>query len=105
MFPFWLILGVITILAGVFNSQFLRLLGMKPKSERMVTPNLKQSATMIEQLGRWLMITLGVGFLVQGLGGVLPGDISNQISFLLLGLGGLMFLAIIGLTLANWKAE
>ena len=51
------------------------------------------------------MITLGVSFLVQGLGRALPDDISYKISFLLLGLSGLMILAIMGITIANWKAR
>ena len=60
---------------------------------------------MIEQIGQWLVITLGVSFLVLGLGGALPNDMSNKISFSLLGLSGLMLLAIIGITIANWKAK
>jgi hypothetical protein len=51
------------------------------------------------------MITLGISFLVFGLGEVLPNRISSTISYLLLGLSGLMLLAMIGLTIANWKAR
>ena len=105
MFPFWLILGIVTILVGIFNRQMLRLLGFKPMSEVFTTPNLKHSSRIIEQLGRWLVITLGVGFLVQGLGRALPDDTTYKISFSLLGLSGLMLLAIIGITIANWKAR
>ena len=105
MFPFWLILGIVTILMGIFNRQMLRLLGFKPMSEVLTTPNLKHSAKIIEQIGQWLVITIGVSFLVQGLGGTLPNDISYKISFSLLGLSGLLLLAIIGITLANWKAK
>jgi len=105
MFPFWLIIGIVTILLGIFNRQILRLLGLKPTSEVFTTPNLKHSSRIIEQIGRWIVISLGVSFLVQGLGGALPDDISYKISFSLLGLSGLMILAIIGITLANWKAR
>ena len=105
MFPFWLILGMVTILMGIFNRQILRLLGLKPMSEVIATPNLKQSSRTIEQIGRWLVITLGVSFLVLGLGEALPNDMSNKISFSLLGLSGLMILAIIGITIANWKTK
>jgi len=105
MFPFWLIFGTVTILMGIFNSQILRFLGFKPMSEVIATPNLKRSSRMIEQIGRWLVITLGASFLVLGLGEALPNDISNKISFSLLGLSGLMLLAIIGITIANWKAK
>jgi hypothetical protein len=105
MFPIWLILGVVLLLAGIFNKQMLRRLGFKPVSEIMTTPNLKYSSKIVEQLGRWFAITLGVSFLVLGLGGVLPGKISQIISFFLLGLSGLMFLAMIGISIVNWKAR
>ena len=105
MFPFWLILGMVTILMGIFNRQMLRLVGFKPMSEVIATPNLKRSSRTTEQIGRWLVITLGVSFLVLGLGEALPNDMSNKISFSLLGLSGLMILAIIGITIANWKAK
>jgi len=105
MFPFWLIFGLVTILMGIFNRQMLRLLGFKPMSEVLITPNLKHSSRIIEQIGRWLIITLGVSFLVQGLGGTLPNDMSYKISFALLGFSGLLLLAIIGITIANWKAK
>jgi len=105
MFPFWSILGTVTILMGIFNRQMLRLLGFKPMSEVITTHNLKNSSRTIEQIGRWLVITLGVSFLVLGLGGALPNNISYRISFSLLGLSGLMLLAIIGITIANWKAK
>ena len=105
MFPFWLFIGVITILLGLLNRRLLRLIGLKPMSEIFTTPNLQRSSRIIEQIGRWLLITLGVGFLAQGLGGALPNDISYKISFSSLGLSGLMLLAIIGITIANWKAK
>jgi hypothetical protein len=105
MFPVWLILGTVTILAGIFNRQMLRLLGLKPMSEVITSPNLKYSSRIIEQIGRWLLISLGVSFLVLGLDGALPNNISHTISFLLLGLSGLMLLAIVGITIANWKAK
>ena len=83
----------------------LRFLGFKPMSEVLTSPNLKHSSRIIEKIGRWLVITLGVSFLVLGLGGALPNNISYRISFSLLGLSGLMLLAIIGITIANWKAK
>ncbi len=66
MFPFWFILGIVTILMGIFNRQLLQLLGYKPMSEVFTAANLKRSSRMIEQISRWLVIILGVGFLVQG---------------------------------------
>ena len=105
MFPFWLILGIVTILMGIFNRQLLQLLGYKPMSEVFTVANLKHSSRIIEQLSQWLLIILGIGFLVQGLGGTLSRDIVSKISFSLFGLSALILLAIIGITIANWKAK
>lgn len=105
MFPFWLIIGIVTILLGIFNRPMLQLLDFKPMSEIFTTPNLKRSSRIIEQMARWMVITLGVSFFVQGLGGVLSNDITYKISSSLLGLAGLMLLAIIGITITNWKAS
>jgi hypothetical protein len=105
MFPFWIVLGAVTILAGIFHRQFLARLGFRPLSESITTPNLKHSTKSIEQIGRWLLITLGISFLVLGLGEVLPEGFSSAISYVLLGLAGVMLLAMIGITIANWKAR
>ena len=105
MFPFWLVLGMVMILLGIFNKQMLRWLGLRPISEILTISNLKHSAGIVEQLGRWLVITLGASFLVQGLGRALPGDILYKISYGLLGLAGLLLLGGIGITIANWKAR
>ncbi len=105
MFPFWLIMGSVIILLGIFNRQLLQLLGLKPMSEVFTTPNLKHSSKISEKIGRWVVITLGANFLVQGLGKTLPDNVSYKISFLLLGLSGLMLLVILGITVANWKAK
>ena len=105
MLVIWLILGAIMILMGIFNRQMQRLLGIKNASEMMVSPNLKRSSMNVEQIGRWLVITLGVNFMVLGLGEALPARISRVISVFLLGLSALMLLVMIAITLANWKAR
>jgi len=106
MFPFWLFIGVITILLGLLNRRLLRLIGLKPMSEIFTTPNLQRSSRTIERIGQWVLITLGTSFLVQGLGNqFLSGEITYRISLSLLGLSGLMILAMIGVTIANWKAK
>jgi hypothetical protein len=47
-----------------------------------------------------------MSFLVQGLGKqFLSGEITYRISLTLLGLSGLMILAMIGVMIANWKAK
>jgi hypothetical protein len=90
---------------GDIRQTDIEIIGLKPTSAVLTTPNLKHSSRIIEQIGRWLVITLGVSFFVQGLGGTLPNGISYKISFALSGLAGLMLLAIIGITIANWKAK
>ena len=105
MYPFWLIIGIVMILLGIFNKPVLRWLGLKPMSEILTIPNLMHSSRIVEQLGRWLVITIGVSFLAQGLGGVLPGNTMHKISLVLSGLSGLLLLAGIGITIANWKAK
>jgi hypothetical protein len=105
MFPFWIVLGTVLILAGIFNRQILGRLGLRPLSESITVPNLKYSTKSVEQIGRWLLITLGISFLVLGLGDVLPDGFSSAISYVLLGLAALMLLAMIGITIANWKAR
>ena len=105
MFPFWLIVGTLVVLMGIFNKQMLHLLGLKPLSEVFTTPNLKHSSRLIEQIARWLVITLGVSFLVQGLSGALPENVSHAISAVLLGLSALLLLAMFGVAIANWKVR
>ncbi len=88
MFPFWLILGIVTVFAGIFNRQILERLGSKPNSEVFTIPHRKQSARIVEQMGKWLVITLGVSFLVLGLGAALPVNVSSNILIVLLVLSG-----------------
>lgn len=105
MFPFWLIVGSLIILMGIFNKQMLRLLGMKPLSEVFTTPNIKRSSRTIERIGQWLVITLGLCFLVQGLGTALPHDVGYKISSVLLGLSALFLFAMFSIAIVNWKAK
>jgi hypothetical protein len=105
MFPFWIIVGTIVILMGIFNKQMLRLLHLQLMSEVFTTPNLKHSSRLIEQLARWLVINLGISFLVQGLGTVLPNHVGYIISSVTVGLSGLLLLAMFGIAIANWKAK
>ena len=83
----------------------MRLLNMKPMSEMFTIPSLTHSSRVIEKLGRWLVIMLGMSFLVQGLGRALPDDISSRIAVSLLALVGLMIIAMIWITIANWKIK
>jgi hypothetical protein len=105
IFPFWLVVGSVVILMGVFDKQILRILGLKPVSEVFTTPNLKHSSRRIEQIGRWLVITIGLTFFVQGLGEVLPDYISSRLSAVLPGLSGVLLLGMFGIAIANWRAR
>lgn len=105
MFPIWLILGLLLILAGIFNRQILSFFGIKPISAVFANPRLVQSTRLIEKIGQWLVITLGVSFLVQGLNGALPNNLSALISFVLIGLAGLMILAMIGMSVIVWRIK
>jgi hypothetical protein len=105
MFVIWIIVGSIAILSGIFNKQVLRLLHLQPMSEVFTTPNLKNSSRIIEQIGRVLVITLGISFLIQGLGTVLPGQASHLISFIMLGLSGFLLFTMFGIAVVNWKAK
>ncbi|MFT3893448.1 MAG: hypothetical protein QM730_17610 [Anaerolineales bacterium] len=105
MFPIWLILGLLLILAGIFNRQFLSFLGIKPMSAVFINPNRAQSTRLIEKIGQWLVITLGTSFLVQGINGALPDNLSTLISFVLVGLVGLMILAMIVLSVIRLRTK
>jgi hypothetical protein len=105
MFPFWLILGSLVVLSGIFNKRLLQLLGLRPMSEVFTTPNIKRSSRRVEQIGQWLMITLGVSFLVHGLGTALPEGVSSLTSSVLLGLSVVLLLAMFGISIMNWRAK
>lgn len=105
MHPFWLIIGSVVILMGIFNKPLLYLLGLKPLSEVFTTPNLKHSSRTIERIGRWLVIVLGASFIVQGAGARLPESIGNPLSLALVGLSVLLLLAMFGVAIVNWKAK
>jgi hypothetical protein len=105
MLPIWLIFGIVIILSGIFNKQLLHFMGIKPMSEIFTSANLKRSSRKTEQIGRGILILLGASFLVLGLGNTLPENWTYPISLVLLGLVGVMLVAIFGITIANWKAR
>ena len=74
-------------------------------SAMFTNPNLAQSTRLIEKIGQWLVITLGASFLVQGLNGALPNNLNTLISFVLLGIVGLMILAMIGISIIKWRSK
>jgi hypothetical protein len=105
MFPFWFILGIVMLVAGLFNRQILKWLGSRPNSEIFVNPGRRHSSKIVEQMGGWLAFTLGLSFMVLGLGNALPVAVSSRMLFILLGATGLMLLAMIIITVFHWKTK
>jgi hypothetical protein len=103
MFLIWLILGMTMLLMGIFNKQLLRALHLQPMSEVFATPEIKHASSRIEQVARWLVILLGLGFLVQGSGNALPEALAQIVSSVLLGLSMLLLLAMLGFALVRRK--
>jgi hypothetical protein len=74
-------------------------------SEVFTTPNLKRSSRIIERISRWFVIIMGISFLVQGLGAMLPNNIGYGLFSVLLGLSGLLLVAMFVIAIVNWKAR
>jgi len=84
----------------------MRFIGLKPLSEVFTTPHFQRSAKITEKLGRLFLVVFGVGFLVQGVGTqFLSSAVTYTVSITVLGLLGLIILAIFIVVLANWKAK
>lgn len=99
------LLGVSCILLALLNKQLLRLIGLRPLSEVFTTPRFQRSARITEKLGRLFLVILGIGLLFQGVGtSLLPGETTYLISIAVLGVSGLILLAMFGVILANRKA-
>jgi hypothetical protein len=99
------LLGVSCILLALLNKQLLRLIGLRPLSEVFTTPRFQRSARITEKLGRLFLVIFGIGLLFQGVGtGLLPGGVTYLISIAVLGVSGLILLAMFGVILANRKA-
>jgi phosphoglycerol transferase MdoB-like AlkP superfamily enzyme len=105
MFPIWLFLGSVLLILGLFNKQMLRLMGLKPMSEVFSMPSLRSSSRRVEQIGRWLVIALGMAFLVHGLGNTLPERVDSAISSLFVGASALLLVAMFVIAIANGKAQ
>lgn len=99
------ILGSLIILLALFNKQLLRFIRLKPLSEVFTVPRFQHSAKITETLGRWVVAMIGIGFLIQGIGPTfLSSGATYTISWIVLGLAGLILLSMLGVVLANWKA-
>jgi len=99
-------IGFLIILAALLNKQLLRWIGIKSMSEVFTNPKFQRSARITEKLARLFLGFLGAGFLVQGVGTqFLSSEVTYTISITILGLSGLIMLAMFGVVLANWKAK
>ncbi len=104
IFP--LFIGSLAILLALLDKQLLRLIGLKPLSEAFTTRRFQHSAKITEKLGRLFLLVFGAGFLIQGVGAqFLSSGATYAVSIILLGLAGLIILAMFGVVLANWKAK
>jgi hypothetical protein len=105
MFPIWLFLGGVLLVMGLFNKQMLRWMGLKPMSEVFTTPSLRSSSRQVEQIGKWLVVALGMAFLVHGLGSTLPGRVASAVSSLFVDASALLLVAMFVIAIANWKTR
>jgi hypothetical protein len=100
IFP--IIIGGLFILFALLNQRLLRFTKLKPLSEIFTTPRYKHSAKITERLGRLWLIIVGIGWLIYGLGTIfLSGGVTSTVSVAVLGLSGLIILAIVGVILIN----
>ena len=98
-------IGGIAILLALWNKPLLRWIRLKPLSEVFTTPRFRRSARITQWLGRLFLAIFGIGFLVQGIGArYLPDDLTSAVSLAVLGLAGLILLAMVGVILAHRKA-
>jgi hypothetical protein len=99
-------IGILFIILAILNKQILRWIGIKPMSEVFTNPNFQRSARTTEKLGRLFLAVFGAGFLVQGVGPqFLSSAVTYAVSITVLGLSGLIILAMFIVVLANWKAK
>ena len=107
LFPIFL--GSLAILLAGFNRQLLHLIGLKPPSEVFTTPRFQRSARITKGLGRLFLLVFGLGFITQGVGGLLGQYLSIEaaytVSIAMLGLAGLILLVMFVVVFANWKAK
>ena len=103
IFP--LLMGSLAILLALFNRQLLRFIKIKPLSEVFTNPRFQRSAKITEKLAQLFLVVFGISSLVQGIGPLfLSSETTYIISITILGLSGLIILAMFIVVFANWKA-
>jgi hypothetical protein len=102
---FFTFIGFIIILLAILNKQLLRWMGIKPMSEIFTNPKFQRSARITEKLVQLFLVVFGISFLVQGVGTqFLSSEATYTVSIAIIGLSGLIILAMFIVVLANWKA-
>lgn len=103
LFP--LIIGVLTILLGLFGNRLSLAFGLRPMSEGFTNPRFQRSAKVTELLGRLLLVVIGASFLVEGVGPWLfSAEVVGVLSTVLLVSSILILLVIIGVVIVHWRA-
>ncbi len=99
-------IGILIILAALFNKRLLRWIKMRPMSEMFSTPKFQRSAKITEILAQIFLVVFGVSFLFQGVGArFLSSETTYTVSVVILGMSGLIVLTMFIVVLANWKAK
>jgi hypothetical protein len=99
-------IGILIILLSLLNKQLLRWMKIRPMSEVFTNPNFQRSAKITEKLGQLFVVVFGLSFLVQGVGTqLLSSELTYTVSMIVLGVSGLIILAMFIVVLANWKVK
>ena len=101
---FFGLLGLFLVMAGLFQPQLNRRLGIGQRSRLFTQLRLQRSARQTERLGQIVQVALGLGLLMQAVGRLYAPSIFNGLSLLFLGLAGIGILAILGITVRHWRA-
>ncbi len=102
IFPF--IIGGIAILLAIFGNRTLQATGLKSRSELFKNPRFQRSAEITEWLGRLFLLAFGVGYLVEGVGGLwFSPEVVDVVSAVLLGLAVLIVVVMVVVVVVNWR--
>jgi cation transporter-like permease len=102
IFPF--IIGGIAILLAIFGNRTLQATGLKSRSELFKNPRFQQSAEVTEWLGRLFLLAFGVGYLVEGVGGLwFSAEVVDVVSAVFLVVAVLIVLVMVGVVVFNWR--
>jgi hypothetical protein len=99
-------IGILIILAALFNKQLMHWIKIRPMSEVFTNPRFQRSAKITEILAQIFLLVFGISFLFQGVGArFLSSGTTYTVSVIILGISGLIVLTVFIVVLANWKAK